>query len=253
MIVVNNNSSQAQRPVTSKAGNVPKVKEATGHEKLSVLIDIFRSSKGMPPGVAAARYRADYPARIDLLSRLESDQLFLRRDRTSQNYQVRVYALPLLEDARAQELVSVLNEIVPRLGAFYSERLAEPVKVNEIIKRISADEALVREALYYLTDSHGIWGGLSNNFPYAEDSYICIAESVLKYENFDSLADEFYDWHFINPRIAANPFPMFGHATSAGQDAQRWRDRSPTRLHWLIGVVVALVAIVVTVLLKFFY
>lgn len=239
--------------MVTKVSYLPKVKEATGQEKLSVLIDIFRSSKGVPPGIAAARYRADHPERIDLLSRLESDQLFLRRDRTSQNYQVRIYTLPLIEDEHAQELVSVLNEIFPRLRAFYSERLAEPVKVNEIIERMSADEALVREALYYLTDSHGVWGGISNNFPYAEDSYICVAESVLKYENFDSLADEFYDWHFINPRIVTNPFPMSGRATSAGQDARSCGDRPPTRLHWLIGVVVALVAIVVAVLLKFFY
>lgn len=81
-MVVNNNSSRAQRSMTNMKGSyLPKVKEAIGHEKLLVLIDIFRNSKGVPPGVAAARYRADHPTRIDLLARMESDQLFLRRDR----------------------------------------------------------------------------------------------------------------------------------------------------------------------------
>lgn len=44
-----------------KDSYLPKVKAAVGHEKLSVLIDIFRNSKGLPPGVAAARYRANHP------------------------------------------------------------------------------------------------------------------------------------------------------------------------------------------------
>jgi hypothetical protein len=236
-----------------KPSYLPKVKEAVGHEKLSVLIDVFRNSKGTPPGVPAARYRADHPSWIDGLGRLESDQLFLRRDRSSQNYQVRVYTLSLLEDEHARELVTVLNEIFPHLKAFYARRLSEPVKVNEIAKLVSAGEALVREALYYLTDSHGVWGGLSNNFPYGDESYMCIAESILKYDDFDSLTNEFYDWHFINPKIGTNPFQMFGDGTSAEQAIQKWGDRPTTRLHWLIGVVVALVAIVVAILLKFFY
>jgi hypothetical protein len=127
------------------------------------------------------------------------------------------------------------------------------VKVNEIAKLVSADEALVKEALYYLTDSHGVWGGLSNNFPYDDESYICIAESVLKYDDFDSLANEFYEWHVISPKVKTNPFEIPGDGTTVGKEKQRWGDRPPTRFHWFITVAVAVVGIVVAVLLKFFY
>jgi hypothetical protein len=53
------------------------IREIVGIAKIKVLTDIFKQSDSTLPGVRADRYRADHPEWLNLLDRLESDQLFL--------------------------------------------------------------------------------------------------------------------------------------------------------------------------------
>ena len=91
--------------------NFDAVKASVDPVKVEILTDIFRRSRGAPPGVPVARYRADHPEWFDILDRLESGQLFLRRSSNGASYVVRVYSLPILADDQAALLLAVANDI----------------------------------------------------------------------------------------------------------------------------------------------
>lgn len=189
--------------MNSNTERIEAVRTAVGAEKIELLTDIFRKSDSKLPGVRADRYRADHPDQLDLLGCLESDQLFLQRpQRNAGNYQVRVYALPLLEDARAQELVQFMDTIFTLFKSYYRERLSEPVTLSEISVALGAEagstvEASVKEALHYMSDGQSVWSSVTIGFPYAENSTITVSEAVLRYGDFTSMLIEFYDWHIL--------------------------------------------------------
>lgn len=182
---------------------IDAVRTAVGKSKLEVLTDIFRNSAGIPPVVRANRYRADHPEWIEVLDQMAVDQLFLsRQQRDTGNYHVRAYALPILNDEHAKTLVRLMETIYTHLRALYLERLSAPVKLCEITKRLQAEpgspeEASIKEALYYMIDSHGLWSGVSTGFPYAEDPFIVVAEDVLKHDDFTSVLGQVYHWHIL--------------------------------------------------------
>lgn len=189
---------------------IESVKSAVGEEKLRVLTDIFQSSQGNPPKVRADRYRADHPGWFDILDRLESNQLFLSRDRSDAGcYQLRVYALPLLNNERAKHLMRIMDHIYGHLQAIYREQLSAPVKVAEIINRLGeaeggADEELVKEALHYMADGHAVWSSQSTGYPYEKDAQLGVSEAVLRHADFSAVLFEFYEWHILNPEKRIN-------------------------------------------------
>jgi hypothetical protein len=217
---------------------IATVRTAIGAKNIEVLTDVFRQSVGTPPGVQADRYRAKHPEWFDILDRLDSDQLFLsRQQRDAGRYQVRVFALPILSDEHAQELVRCMNSIYGQLKALYLERLSNPVTLPELwaslsVEAGSAEETVTKEALYYMTDAHGVWSGHSTGFPYVENGTISVSESVLRHENFNAVIDQFYDWHILNPQkrlaiprnnvlnqLGSNVVPLFlGSATTSQPD-----------------------------------
>lgn len=177
-------------------------------DRAAVLSDLFRRSVGFPPGVASARYRADHPEWIEALNRLESDQLFLARSRDGTQYHIRAYALPLLGESHAKQLLAAMDALFLEFREIYREKLSAPIKVSEIFELAKerlgiADPELVREALYYMRDSHGVWQGVSNDFPQGDESTINISENVLRQKNFRSQLAQVYEWHILNPKKAA--------------------------------------------------
>jgi hypothetical protein len=182
--------------------DLERVRAAIGDARIEVLTDVFRQSIGSPPGVPIARYRADHRQWLDILDRLESEQLFLKRSKSGTEYQIRVYGLPIIQDEHAKQLLDLMGDIYTFFRTTYVERLTEPIKVSEIVETVSAkaDQLQIKKALYYMTDGHAIWSGLANDFPYKDDSYICVAESVLRHENFPEVLHEFYQWHILNPK-----------------------------------------------------
>lgn len=182
---------------------IDEVKQTLGDKAIDVLTDLFRSSTGTPPQVVAARYRADHPQWLDVLDQLEQPTLFLDRDRDHIDYVVRVYAIPLLEDEYAQSILSTMEEIFCLFKVEYPKRLNEPIALSEICDGLNLEPNIVRDALSYMIQSHGIWSGRSNDFPVAEDSTVCISENVLRHEDFGEILSQFYEWHIINPHKSA--------------------------------------------------
>jgi hypothetical protein len=157
----------------------------------------------VPPGVPVARYRADHSHCIDIIDQLERPSLFLERDRDSKKYIVRVYGLPLVEDAHARALLKQMEEAFQLFKAEYRKRLNEPTALSDIIAALDMDFDKAAEMLSYMVQSHDIWCGLSNDFPVEESSSICISEQVLRHESFGEILSQFYEWHIINPHKSA--------------------------------------------------
>jgi Domain of unknown function (DUF4145) len=206
------------------ADRIQKIRKAIGHEKIVVLTDIFKRSAGTPPGVRADRYRADNPGWIEILDRLEVDQLFLQRQQRDQgNYQVRVYALPILEDAHAHELVRNMDNVYALFKTIYREQLSSPLGLIDLfpalgIKTGTVEEQVTKEALSYMADSHAVWSSISIGFPYVTDAQITISEAVLRHDNFTAVLSEFFDWHIFNAQKRANAPLIASHAGSDGQE-----------------------------------
>jgi len=197
-----------------KIAHVQAAKKYLG-ENIKVVADLFRASRGSPPSIPVQRYRADHPEWIDALDRLETTQNFLGRLRDNNNsYYIRVYALPVLDDPRARQLLRTMEALFQEFRETYKQRLTEKVLLTEIFsigatKLKINDEELIKEALFYMADSHSVWSGLSNDFPNGEGAYICISESVLRHSRFSNLLSQFYEWHIVNAKKRAenaNPF-----------------------------------------------
>ena len=117
--------------------DLKKIQLALGNAKIKVLTDVFRRSVGIPPGVPIHRYRADHTKWWEILDRLETEQLFLKRERTVANYQVRVFGLPFVQDKRAQTILSLIDEIFRYFKSVYLQRLSDPIKISEILTATS--------------------------------------------------------------------------------------------------------------------
>lgn len=201
--------------------HVDIARTAIGKQKVLVLTDIFKNCKGTPPQVPAARYRADHPQWLNVLDELRNAQTFLQHDRNGVNYRLTVYALPIIDDARAETLLGLMDSIYIELKKLYHVHLSEMISLSEIIANISGDPGDIREALYYLTaDSSGIYSGLSMDFPYGAEPKMGISESVLRHPDFGSVLSEYYEWNFANPQKRASAWEVnqspFGSAKAPG-------------------------------------
>lgn len=201
-----------------KIAHIDTARKSVGPKNIEVLTDIFRTSQGTPPGVPAARYRVNHRQWMDTLDELSNGQLFLKRSRTGSNYELRLFALPLIQDTRAEILLGLMEQIFYALQRSYERHLTEMQPLSEIVSAISGTSDDIRAAFYYLTDASGVWSGLSSDFPYGDDPKIGVAESVLRYPDCGRLFDEFYEWHIINPKSQADTWMNAAlHMTSDGE------------------------------------
>ncbi|MAE50856.1 MAG: hypothetical protein CMH27_03515 [Micavibrio sp.] len=185
---------------SEKLQNIKEVKGALGESRLEALNLLYSNLSGQPPSVERTRFRADFAQHINDLEYLEQTVHLIKSDRGNQYYRLRVYSLPLIDDDSVRELIDLMCEIYTYLQNFYREHLNKTVHVEKIISAVDATEHDIKTALFYMIDAHAVWGGISDGFPYKEASYMHISESALLKEDFYEVLDDYYRWHFINPR-----------------------------------------------------
>lgn len=194
---------------------IAKLKQIVGDQPIKVLSDLLNRSEGCPPGIRADRYRADHPELLDVLDRLESAQLFLRRQHDNpSNYQITVYALPILDAEQAKKYLQIMDTIYINFQNFYRERLSDPIPVTELLDKVKTEhpyeEKEIKDALFYMAEGIPIWSGKSLGFPYGDNGTLCVSEHVLRQPTLFNAIEQFYDWHILNPRNIVTT----GHNTS---------------------------------------
>ncbi|AOU99207.1 hypothetical protein BI364_15830 [Acidihalobacter yilgarnensis] len=180
--------------------HVSEVLEAVGPEAITILDAIFEAAQ-FPEGVPAQRFRADHPQWFGAIDKLESNALFLERGRNdSACYRIKVFALPLISSDTANSLVRGFDEIWPTLQLLYKEHLSEPLSVQQIAKESQSEENWLKQLFTYMKDASGWWSGLSLDFPFKEDSTVCLSEGLLKHKAFSDLITQAYEWNYVNAR-----------------------------------------------------
>ena len=181
-------------------------------ETLSVLTSLFESLSGQPPTVGRDRFRADHHQWLDSLDAFEHKHQFLKRTEDGQSYMLNPYALPLIGVARAVSLLDIMEKIYQNLKQLYLDYLHEPIEAVTLIDNIDGydinqkeDREGLLEGLYYLRELHRAFTGISSNFPYAVDSEVSIAESVLRNDSMGGIIMEYFKTHYAKPISPSSP------------------------------------------------
>lgn len=174
--------------------------EILGEEKVSCIRKLFGALEGNPPQVGKQRYRADNVQDLEILDQLEHSNQLIKCDNKHQNYRLSPYALPLVRSKKSEELISIMNHVYSILKELYMNRLGDSVSISEMFKKVDFPKTNLQEALYYMFNTHDVWCGKSNDFPYDDDSSFCISESVIRRKDFIDVLEDYYRWHLINPQ-----------------------------------------------------
>lgn len=180
------------------------VKNILGTTSVEALTALFNKADGTPPTIKADRFRADNPYWLDVLDELENRKSLVECNREGNDYMVRCYALPLIEDKKAERILVLMQDIYSRLKILYSQYLNESLSLEILLDGINGEKNETLEALYYLSEGHHVWSGKTTGFPYSENSTLVISESVLRHKGFDEILAEYFEWHFINPQNESN-------------------------------------------------
>lgn len=105
-----------------------------------------------------------------------------------------------------------MGKIYQNLKELYRDHLKDPIEVVILIDCIDGydiekkeDKEELLEALYYLSELSGIWSGETSNFPYAEESTMCISENVLENETIGDIIMKFYQhYEHMNSSLSQN-------------------------------------------------
>ena len=181
-------------------------------EARSVLTSLFESLSGQPPTVERARFRADHHQWLDSLDAFEHKHQFLKRTEDGQSYMLNPYALPLIDVARAVSLLDNMEKIYQNLKQLYLDYLHEPIEAVTLIDNIDGydinqkeDREELLEGLYYLKELHQAFSSIARNFPYAEDSEVSIAESVLRIDSMGGIILDYFKTHYAKPVSPSSP------------------------------------------------
>ncbi|MEW8184697.1 MAG: DUF4145 domain-containing protein [Candidatus Thiodiazotropha endolucinida] len=180
--------------------HVEMVKEAIGSQAVEALREIFESRKGEPPAVHVQRFRADHETWIGALDILEGTYSLIERSRESSEYLIRPYALPLIGTPESGEILNLMDEIYERFPELYREHLSQPIGIDTLCGPVSGCTNKINEALYYISNSHGVYSAMTTGFPYKENSTLSISESVLSKKTIGLVLSEYYEWNFVNPK-----------------------------------------------------
>ena len=122
------------------------------------------------------------------------------------------YALPLIDVARAVSLLDIMEKIYQNLKQLYLDNLHESIEAVALIDNIDGydinqkeDREELLEGLYYLRELHRAFTSISRNFPYAEDSKVSIAESVLRNDSMGGIILDYFKTHYANPIAPSSP------------------------------------------------
>lgn len=180
--------------------HVGLVKDVIGSKAIEVLRQMFKSRDGEPPSVPVQRFRADHAEWLNALDELENRYSLIERTRECKEYLIRPYALPLIGTPESQEILNLMDQIYMKFPGLYRKHLTQPLEIDVLCNNVSGDKDLINEALYYLSESHGVYSGMTTGFPYVPKSTLCIAESVLTRKKIGEVLSEYYKWHFVNPK-----------------------------------------------------
>ena len=187
-------------------------------EGISALTSLFEAVSGEPPSVYADRFRADHCQWLQLLDDFEHKYQFLKRTEDRQSYVFNPYALPLVETEKAGRLLDTMDKIYQNLRELYLVHLKAPIEVVKLLEDMDGydlekkeDKEVLLESLYYLLGLNGVFSGISTDFPYAEESAICISESVLEHESIGDIIVNFYQhYEDMNSSLSRNSSTYFG-------------------------------------------
>ncbi len=169
-------------------------KRNLGPLKIQILSAIFESQKSVSEGVGAKRFRADHKEWIREIEDIESKHTLIRRTNDERDvYYVTPYSLPLLESNKAERIIEVMEVALSKLQEFYSSRLNERVEIEELLGIDGIDDEDLRHALYFLSETHGVFSSTSADFPYAKASSCHLYEGVIRVESSLDILCQYYD------------------------------------------------------------
>ncbi len=175
---------------------IRKAREGIGEKKLHILSASFDRIESFPEGIGAVRFRADNEDWISELNELESIPSLVDRSRDQDDlYRIKPYALPLIDSDRAKRIVSTCEEILPGLKSLYRDRLGSAVAVEEILELSNEDQFVVLDAVYMMTELHGLIGGGQRGFPYLQGATTILFEDILQAESCLDVMTQYYDQH----------------------------------------------------------
>ena len=183
--------------------HIDVVKKSLGDSTLELLKTIFDESTGLPPGVPATRFRANYPKWMDELNNMGHSGFLLKPDYTKDTYRVSAYVLPLIESEHTSEILTCTEVVYKYLQRYYDEHLRQPISTDQLTEIVKIERALLLESLCYMRDIDGWWSSLGNDFPLEENSMVVVNEQVLKYDSFADLISRVYEWNYVNPKERA--------------------------------------------------
>lgn len=185
---------------------IDRAKAELGETKLAILNEIFDACQDLPDGICAKRFRADRPTLINDMNALEGMHTLIERSRDQERYLVKPYALPLLDTGRAKAILAMADRLLPILQGIYRDRLTGSVSVEEILGTGLGPDDVLLDALYMISEAHGIFGGRSNHFPYESGTTTTVVEDVLQLQSCMEIFSRYYDQHIGN-RHVADSFP----------------------------------------------
>ena len=182
--------------MTDFSGDIEKTLEILGRDNIDCLGSLFSELKGCPPSIERKRYRANHPDQMKCLEYLEHEIQFIKTKTidTKQYYFIRPYALPLIN---AEKLLQLMSEIYDRLAPLYKEHLDDSITREDLLKVTDAPDSDVLDALYYLSETHTVRAGQSEDFPYKANSHINISEQVLVRTDIIEVLTDYYRWNII--------------------------------------------------------
>lgn len=189
--------------------DIEEMSEVLGKENIDCLTNLFKELNGTPPYVNKKRYRADHPTQIKTLNYLEDSAHLIETIDKGQFYRLRTYAIPLIKTQKAEKLLTAMCKLYAKLPSIYKEYLDDYITIVDLLKELGASsDGDTLEALYYFRDTHNVWSGLGNSFPYeGENSQIKISEDVLLKENFLEILTDYYRWNFIKQKGNNSHYP----------------------------------------------
>jgi hypothetical protein len=188
--------------MTNFSKDIDETVNFLGKETIDCLECLFVETNGEPPYVNKKRYRVNHIPQMTILDHLENPLQLIKTEYIDsiEFYRVCPHAIPLINTKRSKDLLEIMSEFFEILKRVYKERLDEILTKEELLKlsNISSEKAL--EALFYFKNTHDIWTGWGNGFPYDENSHIQISEKILLKENIFEILTDYYRWNLLKEK-----------------------------------------------------
>ena len=192
-----------------------KLAEADG---VSILEDFFSRLVGGEVAVPAASFRLAHECKADRIRRLTRLSFITHRHEAAEIYQLRLIALVLIEDSRANAVLQVCDDVLRYMDARFRQdpdNRDNKVFVADMVEATERDEYEVCEALRYLVDTPGLTPG-SVDFPDGEDAYAMANEQSRMYGTVDALVLQLLEF------VGTSAAPLASFLESGGNDKTRF-------------------------------